>query len=78
MAHPRDDEVYPVGTVVRLKKTGEFARIEKRIFLKDERNFLHYLGQIDGRKSGPGYYAIYHDEVDLEALPPNEPPSEVV
>lgn len=73
MAHPKDEEVYPVGTVVRLQKTGEFALIQKRVFLKNGKNFLHYLGQIEGRDSGlPGYYVIYHDEVDLEALPPTQ------
>lgn len=68
MAHPKDDEVYPVGTVVRLKKTGQFAIIRKQVFLMDEKNFLHYTGEIEGRE---GMYAIYHDDVELEALPPN-------
>lgn len=69
MAHPKDDEVYPADTVVRLKKTGQFVRIIEPVFLKDGRNFLHYHGEIEGRE---GMYAIYHDEVDLEALPPTE------
>lgn len=66
MAHPRDDQVYPLGTVVRLHKTGEFAIIKDHTFLKDGKNFLHYLAEIEGRK---GLYCLIHDEVDLEALP---------
>lgn len=77
MAHPKDDEVYPIGTVVRLKKTGEFALIIGHAFLKDNRNFLHYEGRIEGRKhsSDTSHYAIYHDEIELEALPPNQTPT---
>lgn len=74
MAHPKDHEVYPVGTVVRLKDTGQFAIIKQHTFLKDGQNFLHYLGIIEGR--GDGLYCLIHDEVDLEALPPTSPPSE--
>jgi hypothetical protein len=66
--HPKDDQVYPLDTVVRLIKTGEMAIIKDRVFLKDEKNFLHYRGIIEGR--GEKLFAIYHDEVDLEALPP--------
>lgn len=72
MAHPKDDEVYPIGTVVRLKKTGQFAIIRKQVFLMGEKNFLHYTGEIEGRE---GLYAIYHDDVELEALPPTQTPS---
>jgi hypothetical protein len=68
MAHPRDNEIYPVGTVVRLKKTGEFARITHQDFLKDGKGFLNYRGVIEGR--GEGHYALYHDDFELEALPP--------
>jgi hypothetical protein len=64
----RDEDTYPIETVVRVKKTGQFAIIKKRTFLKDEKNFLHYLAIIEDR--GPGLYCIMHDEVDLECLPP--------
>ncbi len=69
MAHPKDADVYPIDTVVRLKKTGEFAIIKQQTFLMDGRNFLHYLGVIEGR--GDGLYCIIHNEVDLECLPPD-------
>jgi len=65
--HPKDDEIYPVGTVVRLHKTGEFAIIRSHTFLYDGRNFLHYMGEIEGK--GSGHYYIAHTEVDLECLP---------
>jgi hypothetical protein len=64
----KDHETYPEESVVRLKKTGEFALIKKRVFLKEGKNFLHYEGPIEGR--GPGNYAFYHQDVDLECLPP--------
>lgn len=67
MAHPKDSEVYPVNTVVRIKKTGQFAIIKQQQFLKDGNGFLNYLGQIEGR--GEALYAIYHGDVDLENLP---------
>lgn len=66
--HPKDDEVYPVETVVRIKKTGEFAIIKSRTFQKDGRGFLNYLAQIDGRGEGD-LYALYHDDIELEHLP---------
>jgi len=63
----KDEEVYPIGTIVRLKKTGQFAIIKQRSFLRDEKSFLNYLGQIEGR--GEGLYAIFHEDVELEVLP---------
>lgn len=67
----KDEDTYPLETVVRLHKTGQFAVIKDRVFLKDGRNFLHYRGIIEGRE---GLYALYHEEVDLEALPPTVSP----
>ncbi len=67
MAHPKDHEVYPVETVVRWKKTGQFAIIKARNFCKDEIGFLHYLGVIEGR--GDGLYCLIHDDLELEHLP---------
>lgn len=63
----RDEDTYPIDTVVRIRKTGQFAMIKDRCFLKDGKNFLNYLAIIEGR--GEGRYAIYHEDVDLEALP---------
>ena len=65
----RDDEVYKVGTVVRLKGTGEFAIIREQSFLFNGKNFLNYLGEIEGRKKG-GLYALYHEDLEVECLPP--------
>jgi hypothetical protein len=54
-----------LGTVVRLK-TGQFAIIKQVCYLKEEKNFLHYLGEIEGKR---GLYALYHDDIFLECLP---------
>lgn len=51
----KDSDVYPVGTVVRIKRTGQFALIKDRCFLKDGRNFLNYLAEIEEKG---GDYAI--------------------
>jgi hypothetical protein len=66
MVHPRDEDAYPVGTIVRLKKNGQLAKIVDRGFLMGGKNFLHYLGEIEGR---PGRYALYHDDLELVSLP---------
>jgi hypothetical protein len=62
----RDEDAYPIGTVVIWLKTGERAIIRKKGFQKDERGFLHYLGEFEDR---PGLFALYHDEVMLDCLP---------
>lgn len=70
MPHPKDSEIYPLETVVRIIKTGEFAIIKKHVFLFEERNFLHYLGHIEQRTTKEDhYFVLYHHEVELEALP---------
>jgi len=58
-------DIFPLDTVVRLKKTGELAIIRKHTVLKEE--FLHYLGVIESR--GDALWALSHHEVDLECLP---------
>ena len=63
--HPKDDEVYPIGTIVRLKKTGQFARINNVTSLFNGKKFLHYTGE----KDREGQYAIYHRDIELECLP---------
>lgn len=67
MAHPKDSEIYPIDTVVRLKKTGQFAKITHQDFQFEGKGFLNYRGIIEGRE---GYYALYHRDLELEALPP--------
>jgi hypothetical protein len=61
------DKIFPLDTVVRIKKTGEFAVIKSQAFLNDGKNFLHYLGVIEGR--GDGLWALFHDDLELECLP---------
>lgn len=65
MAHPKDCEVYPVGTVVRLE-TGQFAIIKVQAFQMNGQGFLHYLGEIEGRE---GLYCLIHDRLEVECLP---------
>lgn len=68
MAHPKDDELTPIDTVVLIKSgvhTGKKARIKRHVFLKDGKGFLHYEGYI--QMKGKVFYALYHD--DLEILP---------
>jgi hypothetical protein len=63
----KDEDTYMIGTVVRLKRTGEFAIIKERCFLREDKFFLNYLGEIEGR--GSGLYALYHEDIELECLP---------
>jgi hypothetical protein len=65
----KDEDIYPLDTVVRIKRTGQFAMIKKQQFVKDGKGFLHYLARIEGR--GDGLYCVFHDDVDLEVLPTN-------
>ena len=62
----KDEEVYPVDKVVRLKRRmNEFALIKVCAFVKNGRNFQHYLAETKDRK---GLYDIYHQEIELECL----------
>jgi hypothetical protein len=65
--HPKDEDAYKPQTIVSLKKTHEFARIIEPVFLKDCKGFLHYHAEIEGRD---GMWALYHDDIILECLPP--------
>jgi hypothetical protein len=70
--HPTNIErpdPFSVGTVVRIRKTGQFALITSFFYLKNKKDFLHYLGKIEGR--GEGEYALYHQDLELECLPEN-------
>lgn len=60
--HPRDEDVYPAGTRVRIKKTGEKAVIRDVVFLKDGKNFLHYEGEIEGKE---GHFVLYHRNIEV-------------
>jgi len=58
---------FPVDTVVRLRKTNQFALIKEQVFLMNHADgFLHYMIEIEGR---PGLYAGYDDDFELECLP---------
>jgi hypothetical protein len=70
MAHPKDDEIYPEGTIVRFKKTNEFCKILKPSFRYYGTGFQHYEAEIEGRDNSKGFWVLYHDEIELEALPP--------
>lgn len=68
----RDKDIYPIATVVRIKKTGEMALIKQHTFLTGDRNFLNYLAEIEGRGQGK-LWAVYHENVELECLPIESP-----
>jgi hypothetical protein len=42
----KDSDVYPVGTVIRIKRTNEFSIIRNHTFQKD----------------GKGLYCMFHDD----------------
>lgn len=65
MAHPSEEEVWPVDTVIRHSKTGEFAIIRK-VVRHTGGKFQYYLIEREGL---PGQYCAIHDEWELEALP---------
>jgi len=59
---------YPIGTIVRLIKTGEFARIiGYNCMMNRPDTFLSYYIEIEGK---PGaMWATYDDRIELECLP---------
>ncbi len=60
------EKPFDIDTIVRLTKTGQFARIVKSQYAYDGTTLMHYLSEIEGRE---GQYAIYHYDVELECLP---------
>lgn len=68
MDYLKDEDVWPLDTIVRLKKTHEFARIVSHTWLRPEipRYFLHYSVEIEDR-GGP--WCLLPGEADLECLP---------
>lgn len=74
MPHPRDEDAYPIDTVVRITKVGKnyglFAKIIGRAFQKDGKGFLHYEAHIEGYEYKRNQHtALYHDDIELESLP---------
>lgn len=55
------------GSIVRIKRTNEFARINRKVYLNGQTNFLHYEGEIEGRIGN--YCLPPDDELELECLP---------
>jgi len=64
-----DDQIYPIETVVRWKRTGEFGLVKSYTFQHDNKGFMNYLVEVEGRE---GLYCWFHDDVDLECLPTNK------
>ena len=68
MPHPKDDEIFPIGSTVFWKKRNCFAIIVDHGTGKDGREFLnYYVNEIKGRE---GNFAAYHDDLTLIDLPP--------
>jgi hypothetical protein len=66
MSHPKDNELIPLGTIVRIKSgihKGKKARIDRHVFLHAGRNFIHYECSIERPSNGP--YALYHGDLQL-------------
>lgn len=61
-----DSEIYPIETVVRWKRTGEFGIIKKYTFQHEQKGFMNYLVLVEGKE---GLFCWFHDDVDLECLP---------
>lgn len=66
MPHPKDSEIYPVDTVVRLIDSGLFATIKVQAFQMNGQGFLYYLGEIEGKE---GLYCLIHDRLEVQCLP---------
>lgn len=65
MPHPKNSEIYPIGTTVAIIRGvifGKTAVITGHNFLKDGKNFLNYYGTIDGRE---GTFALYHEDLEV-------------
>ncbi|HEX8547954.1 MAG TPA: hypothetical protein VF691_13405 [Cytophagaceae bacterium] len=60
-------QIYPEGTIVRIKKTDQLAIIIDVCYLcNNPENFLHYRVKYAG---GKGPYAAYPDDLELLVLP---------
>jgi hypothetical protein len=45
-----DSDAFPVGSVIRIKRTNEFAIFRKKTFQKDGKRFLNYLVEIEDKE----------------------------
>jgi hypothetical protein len=74
MSHPKDNEIYPVGTTVKVLRgynKGKVAVIKEQDFQFYGKGFLNYRATIEGRE---GLYALYHGDLEVIEFP--EPPKE--
>jgi hypothetical protein len=62
-----DSDAFPIGSVIRIKRTNESAIIRRKTFQKDGKGFLNYLVEIENKR---GLYCAFNDDIDLEHLPP--------
>lgn len=69
-----DSDAFPVGCVIKIKRTNEFAIIRKKTFQKDGKGFLNYLVEIEDKQ---GLYCAFHNDIDLEHLPPTNDPEQL-
>jgi hypothetical protein len=53
-------------TIVRLKRSGVFAKIYKRCYCGNANTPIHYEAWVEDRD---GISIVDHDEVELECLP---------
>jgi hypothetical protein len=63
----KDSDVYPVGTVIRIKSTNEFAIIRMHTCQHACKGFLNYLVEIEDKR---GLYCAFHDDIALEQTAP--------
>lgn len=70
MAHPKDNELIPIGTTVTWTKPRSKEKVTAIIinhcFQFQGRGFLNYEVELPGIR---GRFAAYHDDIKLEALP---------
>jgi hypothetical protein len=73
MGRLREEDLFPLETVVRVIKTGQFAIIKDYVYQSTSKNdFQYYTGIIEGR--GDGQYVLFPDEIELEVLPDKKSP----
>lgn len=66
MPHPKDNELLPIDTVVKIiagTNKGKKARIKQYTFVSGDKGFLNYLCYIQGK--GKDLYAVYQDDLEI-------------
>jgi len=62
--------IYPPDTIVRKKRSGEFARIKKHCWCGNN-SPTHYEAWIENSKGEFTIMVVWHDEIEFE-WPPKE------